>query len=77
LKSLDDATDIRRNLLIAFERAKMAGDAAARTRLLTFVLVGAGPTGVELAGARWWSLPAPRCRGISGTSIPAKPASRS
>jgi NADH dehydrogenase len=51
LKSLDDATDIRRNLLIAFERAEMACDPAARARLLTFVLVGAGPTGVELAGA--------------------------
>jgi NADH dehydrogenase FAD-containing subunit len=51
LKSLDDATDIRRNVLVAFERAEMTCDSAARARLLTFVLVGAGSTGVELAGA--------------------------
>jgi NADH:ubiquinone reductase (H+-translocating) len=51
LKSVDDATDIRRNVLLAFERAEMECDSAARARLLTFVLVGAGPTGVELAGA--------------------------
>jgi NADH:ubiquinone reductase (H+-translocating) len=51
LKSLDDATDIRRNVLLAFERAEMECDPEARARLLTFVLVGAGPTGVELAGA--------------------------
>jgi NADH:ubiquinone reductase (H+-translocating) len=51
LKSLDDATGIRRNVLLAFERAEMERDSAARARLLTFVLVGAGPTGVELAGA--------------------------
>jgi NADH dehydrogenase len=51
LKSLDDATRIRRNVLLAFERAEMECDSAVRARLLTFVLVGAGPTGVELAGA--------------------------
>ncbi len=51
LKSLDDATGIRRSLLIAFERAEMACNANERARLLTFVLVGAGATGVELAGA--------------------------
>src|SRR5579883_1102520 len=51
LKSVDDATDIRRRVLIAFERAEMTADEAARRRLLTFVLVGAGPTGVEMAGA--------------------------
>jgi NADH:ubiquinone reductase (H+-translocating) len=51
LKSLDDATDIRRNMLLAFERAEMARNSPARARLLTFVLIGAGPTGVELAGA--------------------------
>jgi NADH:ubiquinone reductase (H+-translocating) len=51
LKSLDDATAIRRKMLLAFERAEMAIDSTARARLLTFVLVGAGPTGVELAGA--------------------------
>lgn len=50
LKSIDDATLIRRKILTAFERAEMTADAAARKRLLQFVIVGAGPTGVELAG---------------------------
>ena len=51
LKSIDDAMAIRRRILMAFERAEMADDPADRARLLTFVLVGAGPTGVEMAGA--------------------------
>lgn len=51
LKTIEDATAIRRRLLLAFERAELAGDAAARQELLTFVVIGAGPTGVELAGA--------------------------
>ncbi|MGH8581781.1 MAG: NAD(P)/FAD-dependent oxidoreductase [Gammaproteobacteria bacterium] len=51
LKHLDDATAIRRRILSAFERAEMETDARQRERLLTFVIVGAGPTGVELAGA--------------------------
>lgn len=51
LKSIDDATAMRRRILIAFERAEDSGDAAERRRLLTFVIVGGGPTGVELAGA--------------------------
>jgi NADH dehydrogenase len=51
LKSLDDATLIRRRALLAFEEAEAASDPALRQRLLTFVLVGAGPTGVEMAGA--------------------------
>jgi NADH:ubiquinone reductase (H+-translocating) len=51
LKSLDDATSIRRRLLLAFEEAESTSDPARRRRLLTFVLVGAGPTGVEMAGA--------------------------
>jgi NADH dehydrogenase len=50
LKSIDDATAIRRRILHAFEAAEMAVDAAQRERLLRFVIVGAGPTGVELAG---------------------------
>jgi NADH dehydrogenase len=50
LKSIDDATLIRRKILMAFERAEMTADAAERRRLLQFVIVGAGPTGVELAG---------------------------
>ncbi len=51
LKSIDDATEIRRRVLMTFERAEMTDDTAERERLLNFVIVGAGPTGVELAGA--------------------------
>src|SRR5579862_3473692 len=51
LKQIEDATRIRRQILIAFERAELAGDEAERRRLLTFVIVGAGATGVEMAGA--------------------------
>lgn len=51
LKSLDDATVIRRRLLLAFEKAEMEPDPDRRRCLLTFAVVGAGPTGVELAGA--------------------------
>ena len=50
LKSIDDATSIRGHILRAFEAAEMETDAARRERLLRFVIVGAGPTGVELAG---------------------------
>lgn len=50
LKTLDDALDLRRRLLLAFERAEAEADPARRAALLTFVIVGAGPTGVELAG---------------------------
>ncbi len=50
LKSIDDATLIRRRILRAFEAAEMEDDPAKRERLLRFVIVGAGPTGVELAG---------------------------
>jgi NADH dehydrogenase len=51
LKAIDDATEIRRRLLLAFERAEMKQDAEKRRRLLTVVIVGGGPTGVEMAGA--------------------------
>src|SRR6476660_6237002 len=51
LKTLDDALEIRREVLKAFEAAERETDAAAQRRLLTFVIVGGGPTGVELAGA--------------------------
>lgn len=51
LKTLDDAVEIRRRFLLAFEAAEREADREARRRLLTFVVVGAGPTGVELAGA--------------------------
>jgi NADH dehydrogenase len=50
LKTLEDATTIRRRLMLAFERAEMEEDPRIRDALLTFVIVGAGPTGVELAG---------------------------
>ncbi len=51
LKSLDDATAIRRRLLLAFEQAEMAASPELSARLLTIVIVGGGPTGVEMAGA--------------------------
>jgi NADH dehydrogenase len=50
LKTLEDATTLRRRILVAFERAEREPDAARRAARLTFVIVGAGPTGVELAG---------------------------
>lgn len=50
LKTLEDATTIRRRLLLAFEQAERETDPAARQALLTFAVIGAGPTGVELAG---------------------------
>jgi NADH dehydrogenase len=51
LKTLEDAFEIRRRLMSAFERAEREGDEARRLELMTFVVVGGGPTGVELAGA--------------------------
>jgi NADH dehydrogenase len=51
LKNLEDALEIRRRILLAFEAADREADPARRRALLTFVIVGAGPTGVELAGA--------------------------
>ena len=51
LKTLDDALEMRRRMLRAFEEAEREPDPAAQRRLLTFVIVGGGPTGVELAGA--------------------------
>ena len=51
LKSIEDALDIRRRILLAFERAELTEDPDERERLMTFVVVGAGPTGVEMAGA--------------------------
>jgi len=51
LKTVDDALEIRRRVLLAYEAAEWEADAAARQAKLTFVVVGGGPTGVELAGA--------------------------
>ena len=51
LKRVDDATLIRRRILLAFERAENSSDEAERRKLMTFAIVGAGATGVELAGA--------------------------
>jgi len=50
LKTLEDATTLRRRILVAFERAERENDPERRAAFLTFVIVGAGPTGVELAG---------------------------
>ena len=51
LKTLDDALEMRRRVLLAFERAEREPDLLRRRAMLTFVLIGGGPTGVELAGA--------------------------
>jgi NADH dehydrogenase len=51
LKKIDDATNIRRRILTAFEQAESTDSPEARRRFLTFVVIGAGPTGVEMAGA--------------------------
>ena len=51
LKTIDDALEIRRRVLLAFEAAERETDPAKQTAHLTFVVIGAGPTGVELAGA--------------------------
>src|SRR5437867_7762594 len=51
LKDLDDAVEIRRRVLLAFEAAEKESEPERRRQLLTFVVVGGGPTGVELAGA--------------------------
>jgi NADH dehydrogenase len=50
LKTLEDALEVRRRFLVAFEQAEQTDDPALRQELLTFVVVGGGPTGVELAG---------------------------
>jgi NADH:ubiquinone reductase (H+-translocating) len=51
LKKIDEATEIRRRILLAFEQAEASEDENERRRLLTFIVVGGGPTGVEMAGA--------------------------
>lgn len=51
LKTLDDAVEIRRRVLLAYEAAERETDSEVRKRLLTFVVIGGGPTGVEIAGA--------------------------
>jgi NADH dehydrogenase len=51
LKSLEDGVEVRRRLLMAFEYAEKVNDPAARAAAMTFVIIGGGPTGVEMAGA--------------------------
>jgi NADH dehydrogenase len=51
LKTLEQATEIRRRVLLAFEEAEKETDPERVKELLTFVVIGGGPTGVELAGA--------------------------
>ena len=51
IKSIEDATDVRRRVLLALERAETETNKATRDALLTFVVIGGGPTGVEMAGA--------------------------
>src|SRR4030095_6201212 len=51
LKTLEDAIELRKRMLLAFEEAEYEADEEARRAKLTFVVVGGGPTGVEMAGA--------------------------
>ena len=51
LKKIDEATHIRRRILLAFEQAEVSNDPEERRKLLTFAVIGGGPTGVEMAGA--------------------------
>jgi NADH dehydrogenase len=74
LKRIDDATYLRRRILLAFEKAETETDAEERRRLLNFVVVGAGPTGVEMAGVLPNS-PGRRSPPISGASIRRRRAS--
>ena len=71
LKTLEDATTIRRRILLAFERAERETDPAAAPALLTFVIIGGGPTGVELAGTIA-ELARDTLRANSATSTPSK-----
>ena len=66
LKSLEDAIEIRQRILFAFELAKSETDQAERHRLLTFVVICAGPTGVEM-----WRGRSPRSRGAPCARGPA------
>ena len=73
LKRIEDATRIRRRILIAFEQAELMTDAAAQRRLLTFVIVGGGATGVEMAGAIAEVARGKPCSTTSAASIRARP----
>ena len=72
LKSIEDALDIRRRIFSSFELAERESDPEHREQLLNFVVVGAGPTGVELAGA-WASWLTIRCPTTSVLSTHVKP----
>ena len=69
LKSIEDATTMRHKILAAFESAEREPDPAQRRAWLTFVVVGAGPTGVELAGALA-EIARTRCGAIFATFVP-------
>lgn len=76
LKDVNDALEIRHQVLQAFERAEVETDLASQPALLTFVIIGAGPTGVELAGARGeLAWPAPPWYVTSETSTRRRPTS--
>ena len=70
MKSIDDALEVRGRILSAFEQAERSRDPERRAKLLTFTVIGAGPTGVEMAG-QIAELADPHPEGrLSGTSIP-------
>jgi NADH dehydrogenase len=77
LKRIEDATEIRRRILLAFERAELAADPSERDALTTFVVVGGGPTGVEMAGAIADMARDALSHDFRNVSSPAPPCSRS
>src|SRR3989442_6798796 len=68
LKSLEDAVEIRRRILMAFEYAEKISNEAARKAAMTFVIVGGGPTGVEMAGALAGNSPHPLADSFRSTN---------
>jgi NADH:ubiquinone reductase (H+-translocating) len=71
MKSIDDALELRGRIFGSFEMAELAEDEQQRSRLMTFVVVGAGPTGVEMAG-QICELSHPRCAASSAASTLAR-----
>ena len=71
MKTLEDGRDLRSDILSAFEMAELATDPEERAAYLTFVVVGAGSTGVQRS-ASWPSWPTRRCRGSTGPWSPRR-----
>ena len=75
MKSIDDALELRGRIFGSFELAEVADDPAERERLMTFVVVGAGPTGVEMAGQIAELVPPHAAPGLPPDRHPRRPGS--